>query len=85
MALKYEAKARIGTYKNQAGEEKPNWVKVGAVFETANGMSMKMESIPVGFDGWISFFDPKPRQANTPSVVQSAGVNLSDIDSDIPF
>ena len=80
MALKYEAKARVGTYKNQSGEEKPNWVKVGAVFETSNGLSMKMEAIPVGFDGWISFFEPKPKQSgNVVSIAQPVALD------DIPF
>lgn len=80
MALKYEAKARVGTYKNQNGEEKPNWVKVGAVFETSNGLSMKMEAIPVGFDGWISFFEPKPKQSAVGNVVpMTQEVPLDDI------
>lgn len=79
MALKYEAKARIGTYKNQNGEEKPNWVKMGAVFETDKGLSMKMDSMPIGFDGWISFFEPKPKDG------KPAAKPLGNIEEDIPF
>lgn len=81
MALKYEAKAKVGTYKNQQGEEKPNWVKLGAVFETSKGLSLKIDAIPVGFDGWVSFFEPKQKE-NTPTA-QSAPAN--DIPDDIPF
>lgn len=62
MALKYEAKCKSGTYTNRNGEEKTNWVKIGAVFETNNGLSMKIDSIPVVWDGWVSFFEPKPKE-----------------------
>ena len=48
MALKYEIKAKQGTYTNQNGEEKANWVKIGAVFETQKGLSIKLEAIPIG-------------------------------------
>ena len=83
MALKYEAKVKSGTYKNQNGEEKPNWIKIGAVFETEKGMSMKMESVPISWDGWISFFEPKSKDDKKP---QSNTQNSNTIpDEDIPF
>jgi hypothetical protein len=25
-------------------------------------LSLKLESLPVNFDGWLSFFEPKPRE-----------------------
>lgn len=81
MALKYEAKARVGTYTNQNGEEKPNWVRVGAVFETSKGLSMKMDAVPVGFDGWISFFEPKPKDGSKPA--QAPGNTIED--DEVPF
>lgn len=65
MALKYEAKCKSGTYTNRNGEEKTNWVKIGAVFETNNGLSMKIDSIPVVWDGWVSFFEPKPKDESS--------------------
>ena len=83
MALKYEAKAKVGTYTNQNGEEKPNWVRVGTVFETEKGMSMKIDAVPVGFDGWVSFFVPKPKDGSSPAA--PASKNLGDINDDIPF
>ena len=58
MALKYEIKAKQGTYTNQNGEEKANWVKIGAVFETQKGLSIKLEAIPIGWDGWASLYLP---------------------------
>jgi hypothetical protein len=79
MALKYEAKVKSGTYKNQNGEEKTNWIKIGAVFETEKGVSMKMESVPVSWDGWISFFEPRPKDDKKPQI--DSGIT----DDSIPF
>jgi len=80
--LKYEIKAKSGTYRNQNGEEKPNWVKMGVVFESEKGLSLKIESVPIGWDGWASLFVPKPKEkSNDPF----AEVSLSKMDDDIPF
>ena len=76
MAVKYEAMARGEKYTNASGEEKQRWIKCGVVLETKNGMSMKLESIPVNFDGWLSLFEPKPRDDQQRS---------RQADSDIPF
>ncbi len=63
--VKYEAVATIGTYKDrQTGEEKKQYQKVGIVFENEEGkLSLKLDVIPVGpnWSGYISFYDPKPR------------------------
>ena len=83
MALKYEAKVVSGTYKTQTGEEKPNWIKVGAVFETPKGLSLKLESVPVSWDGWIKFFEPKAKDDKKPQSSSSSGIQ--DDDMAIPF
>lgn len=44
------------------GEEKTHWMNCGAVFQTEKGFSLKLESIPVDFNGWFSLFEPKPRE-----------------------
>lgn len=60
--VKYDAMAKGGTYTNRDGDEKTRWIKCGVVFEGTNGgLSLKLEAMPVPFDGWISFFEPKPR------------------------
>ena len=63
MAIKYELIATTGTYTNKAGEEKKRWQKIGIVLETARGMSIKMESVPVGWDGWAIMSEPKPKDS----------------------
>jgi paraquat-inducible protein B len=82
----YEASAIADTYKDKAtGEERKRWVKCGVVMETSSGgMALKLESLPVKFDGWLQFYVPKPKddkqQSNSaPAPQQSAS------EDDIPF
>lgn len=80
MAVKYDAICKLGTYKNASGEEKIKWVKVGVVMETRNnGLALKIEQLPVPFDGWIQFSVPKPKDGVKPD-------NSKDpLEDDIPF
>lgn len=64
----FDAVASVGEYTDRNGQTKKRYVNVGAVFESDDGkyMSLKLESIPVGpnWSGWISFFEPKPREVS---------------------
>lgn len=82
-SVKYELKAKSGTYKNQQGEEKPNWVKMGVCFESDKGLSLKIDNIPVGWDGWVSMFPPKPRE--TINLKDDPFADLIHAKDDIPF
>jgi hypothetical protein len=66
MAIKYEVVANGGTYTNRNGEEKKRWIKCGVVMEGEKGLSIKMENIPVGWDGWAILSEPreKPQQSD---------------------
>lgn len=79
--LKYTASAKIGTYMKD-GEEKTRWHTLGNCFENDKGqLSIKVDSIPVNFDGWISLFTPKDKaQGGT----QAQG-NADAMADDIPF
>lgn len=63
MGIRYEVIASSGTYTNKAGEEKKRWVKMGVVMDTKNGMSIKLESVPIGWDGWAMLTEPKQKDA----------------------
>ena len=79
--LKYEVKTKNGTYKDRNGEEKTKWHQMGVCFENDKGqLSIKIDSIPVGFDGWVSLFEPKPKEN-----VQNITQNTAQISDDIPF
>ena len=47
------------------GEEKTRWLKCGIVLETDKGLRVKIESIPVEWDGWLNVFD-KEKPATKP-------------------
>lgn len=74
--VKYEVIAKTGTYTTKAGEEKNRWMKCGVVMETARGLSLKLEAVPLGSDGWFILSEPKP--ADKPKPVQ-------DIQDDVPW
>ena len=60
--LKYEVVAITGKYRNQAGEEKSRYSKLGVVFENERGaLSLKLESIPVGWDGYAYMNEPRAK------------------------
>lgn len=65
MGIKYDAIAKNGTY-TKDGVEKNKWVKVGVVVETKNGgLALKIEQLPVPFDGWLQLAEPKPKEAES--------------------
>lgn len=91
MPIKYELIAKSGTYKDQAtGEDKTRWVKCGVVMDTRQGgLSAKIESLPVNWDGWLNFSEPKQKDNfkakgddEMPKPKQST---IEDMESDIPF
>ena len=71
--------ARTGSYTDRDGNEKSRWTKCGVVFESSNGLSLKLESVPVGNDwnGFFSLFEPKPRTQPAPA--------SPEFDDDVPF
>lgn len=78
--VKFEAVAIVGKRK----DDKPNYVRIGTVFETAKGLSLKLDSIPAGgeWNGWVSLFPPKPKEGQAPA--QKNAPN-PDFDDDIGF
>ena len=91
MPIKYELIAKSGTYKDpKSGEEKTRWVKCGVVMDTRQGgMAAKIESLPVDWDGWFNFSEPKQKDNfkakgddEMPKPKQST---IEDMESDIPF
>jgi hypothetical protein len=82
MAIKYELSAKTGTYKNKDGEDKASYVRCGVVLETRNGLAIKLEALPVSFDGWIYMNDPKPKDGESkPTKAKAAPLS----DGEIPF
>lgn len=65
MALKktHDAVYAGEKYTDRDGNEKTRYLNVGALFERDDGSrTMKLESLPIGFNGWINFYEPKERE-----------------------
>ena len=80
--IKYEVVAKNGTYKDRNGDEKARWLKLGVCFESEKGLSIKLDSVPINFDGWMSLMTPKPKE-NSNGVIQTRSIN--NMEEDIPF
>ena len=86
MPVTHELMARTGSYTDRDGNEKTRWTKCGIVVEKDGRMSIKLEAIPVGFDGWLSAFEPRERdQARPQQPRRPAPRDELDDGSDIPF
>lgn len=84
MGIRYDAIAKNGTY-TKDGVEKNKWVKVGVVVDTKNGgLALKIEQLPVPFDGWLQLAEPKAKE-QAPSQEYAQAPSQSSINDDIPF
>jgi hypothetical protein len=87
--LKYEAVAVVGETK----DGKKQYQKIGAVFESDKGLSLKIDCIPVGgtWNGWVSFYATKPKDGNpsrssaVQTASQAAHLSATDPNDEIPF
>lgn len=78
MSIIYEVVSK-SVRKAADGSEKTQWTKIGVVMSTkSGGMAMKLESVPVGWDGWASLFEPKPKEDRAPK-------SIDKMDDDIPW
>jgi hypothetical protein len=78
--LKFEAVATVGKDKNG----KAKYQKVGSVWESGKGLSLKLDCLPVGapeWSGWISLYTPKEK---TDAPKKPAG-KAADYDDDVGF
>jgi len=88
MGIKYDVICKNGSYTDKTGNEKTKWMKVGVCMDTKQGgLAIKLESLPVSFDGWLSLAEPKVRDNFTPrgNDEMPKSRNLADMESDVPF
>jgi single-stranded DNA-binding protein len=93
--------AITGKYKDDNNQEKNRYTKVGVLMENDNGSLMiKMEALPVGWDGFAFLNDPResnsgggqgrgsasPQRRQPQQQQQSRGQSgFDDLEDDIPF
>lgn len=61
----YEVVAKTGSYKNQEGQEKNRYQRIGSVIDTKSGPMLKLDQIPIadgGWTGWAYLNQPKDKQ-----------------------
>jgi len=82
--VRYEIKAKNGTYKDRNGEEKTRWHHMGVAFVNDKGqLSSKIDSIPLNWDGWMSYFEPKPKDGTVAASAPAPAIEQ--MADDIPF
>jgi hypothetical protein len=66
MAKTHDVVAVTGKYTDKNGKEKSRYQTIGAIIQTKNGPMLKLESVPLGWDGWAYMNEPdakEPRNA----------------------
>ena len=87
MAVRYDVICKNGSY-TKDGVEKIKWMKVGVCMDTKQGsLAVKLESLPVNFDGWLSLAEPKAKDSFTPrgNDEMPKGKIIDDNLGDVPF
>ncbi len=86
MAVMFKVSATTGTYIKD-GQEKKRYADIGVVLETRAGPMLKLETIPVNWDGVAFLNDPNKRSdGKVAPTKQEAGLPSDDFaDDDIPF
>lgn len=88
MAVKFEITAKCGEYEDRDGTKKARYTRCGVVFEGRDGkLSAKLDALPVAFDGWLNFWEPKEKDNTSPmrNALTAGRRPVDDIDSDVPF
>lgn len=74
--------AVVGEYTDAQGNPKKRFAKVGTLWDKGQqGISLKIDNIPVSWDGWLSA--KPPLEPRTPQ--RQAAPMPDDLDSEIPF
>lgn len=61
MGVKKEVVAVVGTYTDGDGNEKKRYLRIGSIMKTRNGDMLKLDSVPLGWNGWAYLNDPKEK------------------------
>jgi len=57
--------AKNGQYRDGSGKMKNRWIKIGETVETSTGgMAIRIDMLPVEFDGWINLAVPNDLEYN---------------------
>jgi hypothetical protein len=90
MAIKYSLTAKSGQYKDAQGNLKNSYVRCGVVMNGKNDGEyvIKLEALPVNFDGWIYMNKPEPKGQGgqrRPQARPQQSEGFDDSLDDVPF
>jgi len=84
--------AKSGTYKDrETGQDKNSYTRCGVLMKNEQGeVSIKLEALPVNFDGWLNCWDlesSQAKQAAAPKMQAQApqGASFNDFNDEIGF
>jgi hypothetical protein len=83
MAYK-EVTAVMGEYVNAQGETKKKYLKIGAIIESKHGPMLKLDVIPLEWNGYAYINEPYDKQ-DKPKSEPRPGRRAEPMDDDIPF
>ena len=84
MKKKYDITASTGKYIKD-GEEKTRYVNIGTAFERPDGsLCIKLETIPLEWNGWANFFEPRMKEDGYQAAKQAAAP-ADEMNDTIPF
>ena len=82
MSTKLDLIAVVGEYTDAQGNNKKRFSKIGTLWDKGQqGISLKIDHIPVNWDGWLSA--KPPLEPRTPQ--RQAAPMPDDLDNEIPF
>jgi hypothetical protein len=85
MAITHDLLARGESYVGKDGQEKRKWIRCGVVMTTkSGGQAVKIESLPVDFDGWLQMKEPLPKESIPVNQAKSSQ-SFEDMADDVPF
>lgn len=77
----FDAVTAIGRYQGPDGQEKTRWLTCGAVLEVNGKYKLKMDSMPIGGDGWFELVKPSKYSEGFKADKKAE----ADFDDDLPF
>lgn len=86
----YDVIVANGEWEDDEGEEHTRWLNIGAVIKTDKGVSLKLESIPLEWNGWATLAKPNKGASKKSAKKKSTRKSKpddegEDFDDDIPF
>jgi hypothetical protein len=88
MTVYKELVVATGKYTNAQGEEKTRWSRIGRIMKSEKGYKMKIDTIPLEWNGWAEMVEPEQRNAQAAggaAPAQKAAPVVSTAAEDLPF